>query len=174
MPDISVAVRVCGGRYECLASRRAPLYELVPVGVFPVATLRAERNVPPVRMRAALAAASKRRWQESPGDLYRFARVKIDVYATAGRLAAQQADILAVGLVIKYLFLGNPQRLPARPSRVLLSGGYRDHGHAAADERSGSAAAFLRAHAAPSSGVQSVRATLMAASISASSAKPAV
>src|SRR5215211_5462759 len=110
-------------------------------------------------MRAALTAAGKRRGQEPPGDLHRLVRVEIYVYSVARGLAAKQADVLAIGPVVRYLLFGDPQRFPARAAWVLLAGRDRDHGHAAADEGGGIPTAFLRAHAAPWSGAQSVRAT---------------
>src|SRR5215212_5651535 len=103
-------------------------------------------------MRTALTSAGKRRWQESPGDLHRLIRVEIDVYPVAGGPAAQQADILPVCPVVRYLLLGDPQRLPARAAWVFLTGGDRYHGHAAADEGGCGTTAFLRAHAAAPSG----------------------
>src|SRR5215213_200318 len=103
-------------------------------------------------MGTVLAAAGKRRGQESPSDLHCLFRVEIGIYSIARGLAAQQADVLAIGPVVGYLLLGYPQRFPARTARVLLAGGDRDHCHAAADEGGGSAAAFLRAHATAPSG----------------------
>src|ERR687897_819601 len=125
-------------------------------------------------MRTALTAAGESGEQESPGNLNRLVRVEIDVYSVAGRLAAQCTDVLSVGPVVGYLLLGDPQRLPPRTAGVLLAGGDRYHGHAAADEGSGSAAALFCAHAVPSSGVQSVSATSTASEITASSARPSV
>src|SRR5918997_1666097 len=171
MPDVGVTVRVCGGCHEGLSSCGAQLYQLAPIGVFPVAALRPERYVPPVRMRAALATTGKRRRQEASGDLYGFGRVEIGVYAVARRFAAQDSDVLAVGPVARYLLLSNPQRFPAWTAGVFLAGGDRDHGHAAADEGSCSAA-LLRVHAAAPSGSTSPRATSIAAAISASGTKP--
>src|SRR5215207_8330888 len=107
------------GCHERWAPRRAQLYQLAPIGVFPIAALRAGRHVPPVGMRAALTAAGKRWGQESPGDLHRLIRVEVYVYATARRLAAQQADVLAVGPVVGYLLLGDPQSFPALTAGVL-------------------------------------------------------
>src|SRR5215217_1542800 len=123
-------------------------------------------------MRTALTAASESRGQESPGDLNRLVHVEINVYPVARRLAAQQTDVLPIGPVVRYLLLGYPQRLPAQTSGILLTGGDRDHRDATAYEGSGSATAFLRAHAAAPSGSKSPRATSMAAAISASGARP--
>src|SRR5215203_1253396 len=122
-------------------------------------------------MRPALTAAGKRRWQESSGDLNRFGRVEVYVHATAGRPAAQQADVLAVGPVGRCLLLGDPQRFPPGASWVLLAVGDRDYGRPATDEGGGSAPAFLRAHAAVPSGPKSLLATSMAATIAASGAR---
>src|SRR5215218_1979420 len=174
MPDVGISIRMRGGRHKGLTSRRAQLYQLAPVGVFPIATLRVWRHVPPVRMRAALTAAGERRRQEPPGDLHRLIRVEIDVYTVAGRLAAQQTDVLAVGPVGGYLLFGDPKRLPPFAVWVLLAGGDWNHGRTAANKSNSGAAAFLCAHAVASSGVQSVRATSTAAAISASSARLSV
>src|SRR5215217_5372219 len=123
-------------------------------------------------MRASLASTGECWWEKAPGDLNCLVRVEIDVYSVAGRLAAQQTDVLPIGPVVRYLLLGYPQRLPAQTSGILLTGGDRDHRDATAYEGSGSATAFLRAHAAAPSGSKSPRATSMAAAISASGARP--
>jgi len=123
-------------------------------------------------MGTALASAGEGRRQETSGDLHGLVRVEIDIYPAPGRLAAKQADVLAVRPVVRYLLLSDPQRFPAGTAGVLLAGRDRDYGHTTTNEGSGRTSALLRAHATPSSVVQSVRATSKAAAISASGTRP--
>src|SRR5215208_5108243 len=127
-----------------------------------------------MRVEATLPAACQSCWEEPESYLYRFIRVQVHVYSAARRLATQQADILAVGPVVRYLLFGDPQGFPALAARIFLAGGNRDHGRATSNKCSGSAPAALRAHAMSSSGNQSVWATSIAAAIAPSGARLSV
>src|SRR5215213_7635215 len=173
VPDVLIATRVRRGCHERLPAGRAHFHELLlAVCVFEVPGSEARGPEPPVRVRPLLTAASECRGQEPAGKLHRFLGVEVNVYEPPRRLAGQDAHVLAVGPVAVYLVSANPQTLPPVAAWVLLASGDRYHGHATANEGGCGAAAFLRAHAAPSSGVQSPRATSTAAAISASGARP--
>src|SRR5215208_6625334 len=88
-------------------------------------------------MWAAESPACQSCRQEAESYLHRLVCVQIYVHAPLTRLAAQQADVLAVVPVVGYLLLGDPKRFPARASGILLAGRDRDYAGAALDVTAG-------------------------------------
>src|SRR5215218_6327100 len=94
--------------------------------------------------------------QEAESYLHRLVCVQIYVHAPLTRLAAQQADVLAVVPVVGYLLLGDPKRFPARASGILLAGRDRDYAGAALDVTAGGLPARCGTHARISNSSSSI------------------